>query len=172
MRQARSRKPIKALVLVGLVAGGLAVSSAAVQAQATTATINERLRFDNQEFKIPAGVPRAGQTFTLDGGLHLLLHLTVSSSGNCMVKGHANPQGLRVTFAGETYRAVGAANFTAHSQKEGNETRFHAVVNLALKSKGARDARLKINFKADVVPSCKTIHNLAVTAVEFFRGGP
>jgi hypothetical protein len=171
MRQNRMRMGMRTLAVVGLVAGGVALTAPAAQAQAETATINERLRFDNQTFTIPAGVPRAGQTFTLNGGLHLLLHLTVSSSQNCLVKGHANPQGLSVTFAGTTYRAVGAANFTAHSRKEGNVTRFHAVVNLGLRAQKGPPERLKINFKADVAPSCRTIHNLAVEAVELLQGG-
>jgi hypothetical protein len=171
MPQNRAWNSGKRLALVGLVAGGLALNASAMQAQATTETINERLRFDNQSFTIPAGVPGAGQTFRVNGGLHILLHLTVSSSENCLVKGHANPQGLSVTFAGATYRAVGAANFTAHSQKEGDATRFHAVANVGLKSKDAPDRRLKINFKADVAPSCRAIHNLALEAVELLEGG-
>jgi hypothetical protein len=170
MRELRKRVGTSVLALVAPVVLGAVLSAAPAQAQATTATINERLRFDNRSFIIPPGAPRAGETITLDGGLHLLLHLTVSSSGNCLVKGHANPQGLRVTLAGLTYRAVGAANLTAHSQKEGNMTRLHAVANLGLKSERGRGERLKVNFKGDVAPSCRAIHNLAVEAVELLRG--
>jgi hypothetical protein len=170
MGELRKRVGTRLLALVAPVAIGAVFSAAPAQAQATTATINERLRFDNRSFIIPPGAPRAGETITLDGGLHVLLHLTVSSSGNCLVKGHANPQGLRVTLAGLTYRAVGAANLTAHSQKEGDMTRLHAVANLGLKSERGRGERLKVNFKGDVAPSCRAIHNLAVEAVELLRG--
>ncbi len=156
--------------LAGAVAAGLALNVGAVQAQATTETINERLRFNNQSFAIPAGAPGAGQMVTLNGGLHVLLHLTVSESGNCLVKGHVNPQGLSVTFAGQTYRAVGAGNLTVHSRKEGNLTRFHLVTNLGLKSNGGPGERLKLNLKGDAPASCRAIHNLGVEAVEFLRG--
>jgi hypothetical protein len=170
MGELRKRAGLRVLALFGLIGLGVALSGAPAQAQARTATINERLRFDDRSFLIPPGAPGAGQTITLNGGLHVLLHLTVSSSGNCLVKGHANPQGLRVTLAGVTYRAVGAGNFTAHSQKEGDLTRFHAVANLGLKSERGRGERLKVNFKGEVAPSCSAIHNLAVEAVELLRG--
>jgi len=162
---------MKTLALVGLVAGSVALNAPAALAQAETETINERLRFDNQRFIIPPGVPSAGQPITLNGGLHLLVHLTVSSSGNCLVKAHANSQGLSATFAGTTYRVVGALNVTAHSRKEGELTRLHIVTNAGVRAEKGRPARLKINFKADVAPSCRAIHNLAVEAVEFLEGG-
>src|SRR3712207_6199718 len=134
MRDSRKGIRTKGLALAALVATGAFLNATPAQAQAETATINERLRFSGQSFTIPAASPfHPGEAVVLNGGLHVLLHLTVSSSGNCLVKGHANPQGLRVTLAGVTYRVVGAGNFTAHSRKEGDVTRFHAVTNFGLK---------------------------------------
>ncbi len=175
MWESRKMMRTKVLALVGLVAIGAALNAAATQAQATTETINERLRFNNARFVIPTNenIPPefAGKPVFLSGGLHVLLHLTESSSGNCLVKGHANPQGLRLTFLGVTSRVVGAGNFTAHSQKEGDATRFHGVANFGLKSERGPGQRLKINFKGDVAPNCRAIHNLAVEAVEVLREG-
>ncbi|MFN2567954.1 MAG: hypothetical protein ABR499_23450 [Gemmatimonadaceae bacterium] len=170
MAESRKRVRTKLVATVALVATTATLNAAPAQAQAETATINERLRFNGQTVMIPATSPvRPGEAVALNGGLHVLLHLTVSSSGNCLVKGHANPQGLRLTVGGVTYRVVGAGNFTAHSQKEGDETRFHAVANFGLKSERGPGERAKVNFKGDVAPSCRTVHNLGIAAVEILR---
>lgn len=171
MVKSRTSKLARAIGLVGVVAAGAALAPETVRAQAETATINERLRFNNREFLVPANSPHyPGQTVTLNGGLHVLLHLTQSNSGNCLVKGHVNPQGLTVMLAGQTYRAVGAANLTVQSHKDGDVTRYHLVANLGLKSGRGPGERLKVNMKGDAPASCRAIHNLGVETVELLRG--
>jgi hypothetical protein len=132
--------------MVGVLAAGLVLAASPLDAQARTQTSNQKLRFDNQ----PVVVPGRG-TFTVSGGVHVLLHSTLDASGGCHVKGHANPQGLSVNApTGETYRAAGAANFTLQSTSGESGTRFHGVLNLNLIGKGkAPDAKFHFNVKTE-----------------------
>jgi hypothetical protein len=134
------------MTALGLVAATVALSAAAAGAQATTNTSNQRLRFENQAVVVP------GQgTFTVNGGLHVLLHSTLDASGGCHITGHANPQGLSVKSpTGTMYRAAGAANFTLQSTSGQSGTRFHGVLNLNLIGKGKEpDLKLHINVKTE-----------------------
>jgi hypothetical protein len=132
--------------MVGVLAAGLVLAASPLDAQARTQTSNQKLRFDNQ----PVVVPGRG-TFTVSGGVHVLLHSTLDASGGCHVKGHANPQGLSVNApTGERYRAAGAANFTLQSTSGESGTRFHGVLNLNLIGKGkAPDAKFHFNVKTE-----------------------
>src|SRR5918999_2366518 len=139
----RQRIP-KVVVLTGLMMAGTMVARTPLEAQATTQTSNQRLRFSNQ----PVVVPNQG-TFTVNGGVHVLLHSTLDASGGCHIKGHANPQGLSVRGpTGATYRAAGAANFTLQSTSGESGTRFHGVLNLNLIGKGqSPDLKFHFNVK-------------------------
>jgi hypothetical protein len=136
----------KLVTLVGVVMVGMAAASAPLDAQATTQTSNQRLRFSNQAVV----VPNRG-TFTVNGRVHVLLHSTLDASGGCHVTGHANPQGLSVKGpGGATYRAAGAATFTLQSTSGASGTRFHGVLNLNLIGKGrSPDVKLHFNVKTE-----------------------
>ena len=146
MAETRRRFRTETVRVLGFVAATVAVSAAAAGAQATTNTSNQRLRFENQAVVVP------GQgTFTVNGGLHVLLHSTLDASGGCHITGHANPQGLSVKSpTGTTYRAAGAANFTLQSTSGQSGTRFHGVLNLNLIGRGKEpDLKLHINVKTE-----------------------
>jgi hypothetical protein len=133
--------------MIGLLAAGVVLSAAQLDAQATTNTSNQRLRFNNQPVVVGT------ETFRVTGGVHVLLHSTLDASGGCHLKGHANPQGLSVTGpTGNTYRAAGAANFTMQSTSGQDGTRFHGILNLNLIGKGQNpDTKLHINTRTPPV---------------------
>jgi hypothetical protein len=146
MSRTRNRIQSKALALFGVAAAGMVLAASPLDAQATTQTSNQRLRFNDRSVVVP------GQgTFTVNGGVHVLLHSTLDAAGGCHVKGHANPQGLSVRGPdGTTYRAAGAANFTLQSTSGESGTRFHGVLNLNLIGKGrAPDAKFHFNVKTE-----------------------
>ena len=140
----RTRSNRVGLLGVALAASVLATTS--MSAQATTQTSNERLRFNNQAVAVPGE-----GTFTVSGGVHVLLHSTLDASGGCHVTGHANPQGLSVKGPdGTTYRAAGATTFTLQSTSGQSGTRFHGVLNLNLIGKGQTpDRRFHFNVKTE-----------------------
>jgi hypothetical protein len=146
MSNPRKRTWSKLMTAGGLVMVGMATASAPLDAQATTQTSNHRLRFSNQAVIVPNQGP-----FTVNGGVHVLLHSTLDASGGCHVTGHANPQGLSVSGpGGATYRAAGAANFTLQATSGESGTRFHGVLNLNLIGKGqSPDAKLHFNVKTE-----------------------
>ena len=146
MTRIRQRVRSRVLTLVGVVTAGAVIMAAPLNAQATTQTSNQRLRFSNQ----PVVVPGQG-TFIVNGGLHVLLHSTLDASGGCHVTGHANPQGLTVKSpTGAAFHAVGAANFTLQSTSGESGTRFHGILNLNLIGKGkAPDTKLHLNVKTE-----------------------
>jgi hypothetical protein len=131
---------------LGVALAGLVLATSSMRAQATTQTSNERLRFNNQAVVVPGE-----GTFTVSGGVHVLLHSTLDASGGCHVTGHANPQGLSVKGPdGTTYRAAGATTFTLQSTSGESGTRFHGVLNLNLIGKGQTpDRRFHFNVKTE-----------------------
>jgi hypothetical protein len=152
MQRNRKRHLPRVWTLAGAVAAGLALNASSAGGQAQTSTSNERLRFTNQ----PVVVTRPGappQTFTVNGGVHVLLHSTLDASGGCHLKGHFNPQGLSVRGpGGEMFHAAGAGNFTMQSTSGQDGTRFHGVLNLNLIGKGrAPDVKMHINTKTPPV---------------------
>ena len=166
MTETRKRLRTKKVVAVlGVAATALVVSAAYAGAQATTNTSNERLRFENQ----PVAVPGQG-TFTVNGGVHVLLHSTLDASGGCHLKGHANPQGLSVKGpTGITYRAAGAANFILQSTSGQSGTQFHGILNLNLIGKGKEpDLKFHINVKTEpaMAPSVCDARKVAQLIVE------
>jgi hypothetical protein len=140
------RTRAKRVGLVGVVLASVLTATSSLGAQATTQTSNQRLRFDNQTVVVPGE-----GTFSVSGGLHVLLHSTLDASGGCHVTGHANPQGLSVKGPdGTMYRAAGATTFTLQSTSGSSGTRFHGVLNLNLIGKGQTpDRRFHFNVKTE-----------------------
>jgi hypothetical protein len=160
----RKRSWLKKMAVIAATAG-LMLAPNLSDAQATTHTSNQRVRFNNQ----PVVVPGEG-TFTVSGGVHVLLHSTLDASGGCHVTGHANPQGLSVKGPdGTTYRAAGAANFTLQSTSGESGPRFHGVLNLNLIGKGQTpDKRFHFNVKTEpaMAPSTCDARRIAQLVVD------
>ena len=148
----------------GLVTGAF-IGANELGAQARTTTTNRQLRIEN----VALTVPGTG-SFRVDGGVHVLFHVTRDAAGGFHVKLHANSQGLSAqsTSGGSDYRVNGAANATVNigAAKDAASTGT-AVLNFGLIGQGkAPNLRLHVNLHLTVNANGEvtaTVANVRIT---------
>ncbi len=133
---------------------------------ATNVIINEQVPF-NTVFFVSCANGGAGEAVVLSGTLHVLIHETVSSSGNFHLKLHFQPQGVSGTglATGDSYRATGVTqehfnfnqlpindtfvnNFRIIGQGPGNNFSVHQTFHITINANGELTS-FQNNFKAD-----------------------
>ncbi len=85
---------------------------------AAASTENLSVPFTFSEF-VPCANGGAGEMVNLSGDLHILIHQTVSASGNIVTKFQGNPQGISGIgeITGDKYQATGVTSEIAHGQE-------------------------------------------------------
>lgn len=137
-------------------------------ARATSITENVQIPLDLTVF-IPCALGGAGESVTLSGDLHVLLHLTENSTGGFHVKTHFQPQGVSGVglTSGGIYRATGVTqdqlkvgandlpvvftyvnNFRIIGPGPGNNFLVHETFHVTINANGETAVEVDI-FKGD-----------------------
>ena len=84
--------------------------------RAASLTSGEQVPVEISTF-VPCAAGGAGEAVTLSGPLHVLVHLTASTSGNYQVRTQFQPQGIsgRGAVTGDLYRATGGTATHEHA---------------------------------------------------------
>jgi cyclophilin family peptidyl-prolyl cis-trans isomerase len=123
------KRIVVVLGVAAVMAAAVALTAATAFAQATPVTVNERIPISGEGEN-----PCTGETFTFEGTLHLVVHVTydgneshhvinqlnlqgrgVSPSGAKYVLGLVEHGGQNITFEDETHAEIAKSNHTATS---------------------------------------------------------
>lgn len=134
----------------------IAVADAATarsSSRASARSVSQRFPIQLEVF-VPCAAGGSGETVVLSGELHDVFHISVSASGNVVVKLHDNPQGVGGVglTTGAKYRGTGVTqetfglrvgvtdtfvnNFHIVGQGPGNNFVVHELVHLTVNANG------------------------------------